>query len=141
MKKAILFTLIHLILTFISINDTFAALPVPTSQEFYPYTSIATPVVNSDPAQAKPLSVGSVAEGDTVLNLQVATQAFNGPVDIYLALYVPIVDRYNVYLIKSDNSIQMLSEGLVPWKSNTADAVNEQLFGEIPITYLPKGHI
>jgi hypothetical protein len=72
-------------------------------------------------------------------SLDVNMEQFSAPVDIYFAIYAPTIDTVNIYLLKSDYTLQPLSQGLVPWKSNTTSSINESLFGNIPASALPQG--
>jgi hypothetical protein len=46
-------------------------------------------VLSADPSQAKPMGLGTVAEGGGTLSITVKTYQFSGPVDIYFGLYSP----------------------------------------------------
>ncbi|HDL15010.1 MAG TPA: DUF1566 domain-containing protein [Euryarchaeota archaeon] len=115
-----------------------SVMPLPTNQRSWTYPSTAFSIMSTDPAEAKPIGVGSVAEGGDTLSIQIGLNQISGPVDIYLAIYAPEVDPDNIYLITSD-TIQPLSEGLVPWKANTTGPIDDTLFGNIPISGLPLG--
>jgi len=109
---------------------------VPTSQLIFTYDPIVFPVVSTNPAQAKPVAVGSVATGDDTLSLQISLGQFTGFVDIYFALYAPAIDPNNIYILNSDNDFQTT---IVPWKKNTQGPIDEYLFGDIPISLLTPG--
>ena len=94
------------------------------------YTAIPTPLQRMYPLQAMPVGIGSVAQGGNTLNISVHAD-FNGPVDIYLGLHNPLVSP-DIFLLRPDYSLQALSAGFVPWKTNTTGSVNESLFGDIP---------
>jgi streptogramin lyase len=116
------------------------AMQVPDGQTaFPPYVPAAAPVINSDPSQAKPIGVGSVASAGDTLSLQVGLPQFSGPVDVYFGIFAPSIDPNNVYLLKSDDTLQPLSGGLLPWQSNISGNINDSLFGNIPISSLPPG--
>jgi len=114
------------------------SIPLPTSQQYFTYEPILQPVTNIDPAQAKPVGVGSVATGGDTVSLRVSLAEFSGPVDIYLGIYAPSIDP-NIWLIKPDLNLQPLSEGLVPWKVNTTGPIDDPLYGDIPVSSLPEG--
>lgn len=136
LKKAFLFVLA----LFFMLGMSFAeAMTVPPGQESFSYDPVASPVISSDPAQAKPIGVGLVAEGGSTLSLQIALEQFSGLVDVYFAIYAPAIDPYNIYILKSDYTLQPLSVVFEPWKGNTAGPINEKLFGDIPILFLPAG--
>jgi len=112
---------------------------VPTGWDSYVYNPIVHPVVSIDPSQAKPVGVGSVAEGGDTLSIHVALSEFSGPVDVYFALSAPDINPHNIYILKSDNTFQLLAAGLEPWKGNTTGHIDEPLFGDIPTSLLPAG--
>lgn len=112
------------------------ALPVTASSFSYQPTEYASKSDNA--ASAKPIGVGKIASGGNTLGLNIALDAFPAPVDIYFGVVLPL-DPNNVYLLKPDNSFQLLSAGLAAWKSNNTGPVNESLFGELPVSLLPKG--
>ena len=123
----------------ITVQGMSVALPVPTAQMTYANPAIVTPVLSSDPAQAHPIGIGDVATGGSNLSVAVAIDQFTAPVDIYFLLYSPTIDPFNVYQFTFAGLIQPISAGLVPWKSASLAAVNENLFGNIPVSCLPSG--
>jgi Protein of unknown function (DUF1566)/Putative binding domain, N-terminal len=115
------------------------AIPLPSGQQTFVYDPVVSALSSVDPSQAKPIGVGSVANGGDTLSLQVDIGQFAGPVDVYFVLYFPALDSDNFYLLKSDYTIQAISSGFLPWKPNATDRVTENLFGDIPISGLPAG--
>lgn len=124
-------------------------MPLPQSQHVFVVAAVAGPVLSVDPAQAIPVGVGEVAtsgsivgpvadEGSTV-SLHVSLEAFSGPVDIYLGVYMPDVDPVNILILRSNNRFQSHLDGVVPWKENTTGPVDERLFGDISTSLLPAG--
>jgi len=135
-KKSFLFVVAFVFLS----GVTYAAtMPVPTGWDSYTYEPIVHPVVSTDLSQAKPIGVGSVAEGGDMLSLYVGLSQLSGAVDVYFALYAPSIDPNNIYTLKSDNTFQLLSAVLEPWKGNTTGHIDEPLFGDIPTSLLPPG--
>lgn len=129
-------TEIFILTSFIISGIAFAeTLPIPTSQQSFIYNPIISPIRDADASQARPVGVGSVAVGGDTVSLEISGQ-FSGPVDAYFAIFAPIIDSNNIYLLKSDNTFQPLSMGLAPWKTNVID-LNETLFGDIPVSGLP----
>jgi len=115
----------------ITVSLSTSPMPVPPGQQDFSYSPIETPVVSSDPSQAKPIGVGSVAAGGDTLSLQVGLNQFSGPVDIYLAIAAPDVVP-DIYMIKSDLTLQPISVvGLVPWMANTTGPIDADLFGNV----------
>lgn len=122
-------------------EDPFASpvIPIPTSSQGFTYSATTAPVLSTDPSQAKPIGLGTVAEGKGTLNITVKTYRFSDSVDIYFGLYSPEIDPKNIYLLTSGSALQKLSEGIVPWKANITGPVNESLFGDIQTSSLPEG--
>ena len=115
------------------------AIPIPSNCQSFTYSSVASPVLSADPSQAKPMGLGTVAEGGDTLSIRVKTYPFSGPVDIYFGLYSPEIDPYNIYLLTSGGAFQRLSESIAPWKANITGPIDESLFGDIQISTLPEG--
>jgi hypothetical protein len=86
-----------------------------------------------------PIGVGSVAMGGNTLSVHVATNEFAGPVDMYFALYAPSVDPFNIYMLHPDGSLQPASSGVEPWMSGVTGVNQDNMFGNIPTSALPKG--
>jgi len=112
---------------------------VPTSQLIFIYDPIVFPVVSTNPSQAKPIGVGSVAEGGETLSIHIALSKFSGPIDMYFAISAPSIYPDTIFILKSDGNLQPLSMGLLPWKENTVGPIDKYLFGDIPILSLPPG--
>ena len=108
-------------------------------QSFQHYSPIVSPVISADPSTAEPIALGSVAESGDTLSIHIALSEFSGPVDVYLALSAPDIDPHNIYILKSDNTFQLPSAVLEPWKGNTTGPIDEPLFGDIPTSLLPAG--
>lgn len=118
--------------------DQFATMPVPAGQQFITYLPSVDPLIRANPSLAKPLGVGLIARDGDTLSLRVATNRFDGPVDVYLAIYNGLFSP-EIFVIKADGSLQPLSAGLAAWRSSVLGPVDESLFGEIPIAGLPIG--
>ena len=69
--------------------------------------------------------------------MEIGIFEFKAPVDIYLALFVPGLDPFNIYLIRPDLGIQPLAAGLTPWKANVTGPIDTAFFGDIPAAWLP----
>lgn len=126
---------------------------VPTQQQTFPtYSPIASPVFSTDPAQANPISVGSVAEGENAFSVHIGLNQFPSSVDIYGA-YISSTDPTTINVLNPDNAsfsfftvndiINALSTGIAPagsqpWKANTTGPVGVHLF-DIIISTLPSG--
>jgi len=114
-------------------------LQMPTAQQMFTYGATSAPIAGVDVTTTMPIGVGQVAMGGNTLAIQLATSQFSGPVDMYFALYAPSVDPFNVYMLHPDGSMQPASSGgIEPWMSGVS-GVNQNLFGTIPTSELPKG--
>ncbi len=113
-------------------------LQMPISQQMFPYGATSAPLTGPDVTTMMPIGVGSVAMGGNSLSVQVATDDFASPVDMYFAFYAPSVDPFNIYMLHPDGSFQPASTGIEPWMSGVT-SVNQPLFGNIPTSSLPKG--
>ena len=114
-------------------------IPVPTTQQTFSYDPVASPIKSIEPAQAKPIGVGSVAMGGNTLSLHISLDQFAGPVNIYFAVYSKAIDPNNYYLLKPDNTFQTHATGFIPWRANTTGPIDEALLGDIPTSSLPPG--
>ncbi len=131
----LLFSIVHLS----AAPDSCAAIPLPTGQHIFEYPSLAFPVANMHPVQARPLGIGSAAEGGDTLRLLLSLSQCDGRIDIFIAFFFPALDMNNVYLLKPDNTFQTLSQGLVAWRPNITGPVNQALLDDIPTTILSQG--
>jgi len=115
-------------------------LPPPSSQVVFSYPPTWTAEIDTDPGMAKPLGVGPVAAfGGNTLSLHVALAPFSGPVDVYFLVFSTALDEHEMYVLHSDDSLRVLSDGLAPWRSNQLGSLGESLFGDILVEMLPKG--
>lgn len=116
-----------------------STMQVPASRQSYVYTSIESPGTSTDPAQARPVGVGSVATGGSTLTIRINTLQFSGAVDIYFGVFAPAIDQNNIFILDQYGSLQLLSSGLVAWKSNIYAPLDETPFGNIQKVALPAG--
>ena len=115
-------------------------IPLPASPGSFSYVPTASPLISSDPFEARPVGVGSVASGGENVSLRANICSFSGSADIYFGIYMPAIDPAGIYILTSDNGLRRFSEvGFVPWKADENGAVNEAIFGDIPISELPAG--
>lgn len=114
-------------------------LATPSKQKVFSFQPIENFIKSSNPSEAKPVGVGTVAAGGSTLRINLGLNKFSGAVDIYFGIYAEALDPVNIYILKQDNTFQTLSAGLVPWKSNTAGPINDSLFGDIPTSSLLSG--
>ena len=127
-------------------------IPLPNSRQGFSYSPVETPVFSSDPAQAKPVGLGSVAIGGDTLSIQIGLNQFSGPVDIYGAFTVS-ADPLRVNVLNpngtsftsftiSDIMIALATgvppAGAQPWRTNVTELINEDLF-DMPVSSIPAG--
>jgi subtilisin family serine protease len=125
---------------------------VPTDRESWPYPPIETPDPGDDPSKAKPVAVGSIAIGGSMLSIKVVLNQFTASVDIWGA-YTRTADPAKVYVLNPDGTtftvlsmdkiVNALStgippEGAEPWKKNDLGPTDEDLLN-IPVSAIPPG--
>jgi len=86
-------------------------MPVPTGREVFTYDPVPLPETSGDPAAAKPLGVGPIANGGGVLDISVMAQ-FDGPVDVSVSVYAPAVDEMDVFFLDPQKKLKRLSKEL-----------------------------
>ncbi len=111
---------------------------VPRSQQSIVYNPVATSVDAMVSEQAKPVSVGAVAQNGNTLALHVSLFTFSEAVDIYLGIYAPGVTS-DIFVVHPDGVPRPASLGIVPWRANTLGPVDEFPYGEIPVDLFTKG--
>ena len=87
-------------------------MPLPTDEEKFTYDAVALPVLSSDPAEAKPIGLGPVADGGNVIDAKVAVGPFEGPVDISLVIYAPAVSADDLFFFGQDRKLKRLSHAV-----------------------------
>ncbi len=120
------------------------SIPVPSGQMRFDYAATDSPVLNVQDFPY-PIGVGPIAGTGDLINLRVGLSSFAGPVDIYVALYAPAVDRDNYLVFTPDGQLKPFPieaapatvESLVPWKHEVTGPIDESLSGEIPDWQLP----
>lgn len=95
-------------------------IPVPTSQQTLPAFQAFAPIISSEPAQAKPIGIGSVAMAGSILSVRTGLDQFSAPVDIYFAISAPALDPVNLFILTPQGLQAIAQAGLVPWLSNTS---------------------
>jgi hypothetical protein len=109
-----------------------------SGQQTFVYSPVVSPEIDVNPSSAKPVGVGTVVAGGNEISIHVAFEQFANAVDIYLALYVPALSP-EVWLIKSDQTLQPASAGLSKWKQGVTGPIDEPVLGNIPTNILPNG--
>ncbi len=123
------------------------SMPLPVGEQVFNYDPVALPVLNSDPAQAKPLGVGPVADGGNTVEVKVTVGPFAGPVDVFLRIYPSGKKADTVYHLDADGTFKNPSEDKgsgkkfkkkVVWKRNVT-GVDETVFGPMSANDLRQG--
>ncbi len=116
--------------------------PPPTTVEMYgPYLPVDDPVIYTAPEDARPIAL--VERGDGGYNVVVGLGYYGDGVDgvdVYIGLSIDGVNDF--FLINSSGDIVSISGGLVPWKTNTSNLINDETVLEIPgalMPFLPSG--
>ena len=113
------------------------AIPLPNTSQMMQYDPMELPVTGFDPVSIKPIGVGNIATGDENLDLRIALEAFEGPVDLFFAVCAHMEEGDLCFQIDATNTLQPLALPLVPWRSGVTNAVDEMLFGRISTELLP----
>jgi hypothetical protein len=112
-------------------------IPSPASSARILLLASRSALIDSDPEKPVPIGVGPLASGRETLRLQVNLGPFEGPVDLYLAIFIPDVDPVSTFILKPDMTLQKHEDGIIPWKTNVEGSVSETLFVETPASFLP----
>lgn len=88
------------------------SMAVPSGHQSFTYAPVDVPVLSNDPAQAKPIGVGSVATGGNTLDVRVDIGPFDGPVDATLTVYAPAVDSDDLFFVDSHDQWKSISEAV-----------------------------
>ncbi|MDA8078078.1 MAG: c-type cytochrome [Nitrospiraceae bacterium] len=132
-------------------------IPLPYGKHVYTYGPTADPVVSDDPAQARPIGIGSIATGGDTVTIKVKAGPFSGPVDVVLGIYDATFDAKDIYFMNITEKLVPLSvaveqekekngnvkpskkfKGLVKWKTNVT-SVDETVIGPMPVANLSPG--
>lgn len=127
----------------ISLPATGQVMPEPTSPQVISQGTVATPVLDADPAKAKPIGVGQVAQGGSTFSIQIGLPQFSQPVDIYFGVQLP--NSTDLYIWTAANTFKLPSEAAtlweLAWKMANVDQVSDYPFGPTPLatSLLPDG--
>ncbi len=111
---------------------------MPTGQQMFEYGPVTAPVTGTDTSTAMPIGVGAVAMGGDTITAHIAVGQFSNPMDMYLTVYAPAVDPFNVLLMRQDGSFQPLSAGFEPWMTGIT-SIDQTPINNMPTSSLPKG--
>jgi hypothetical protein len=98
-------------------------MPLPTKEQTFSYQGVEAPVLSSDPSQAMPIGLGSVAVGGDTFALSIGVGPFESPVDISLAFYIPNMDAADLFFLTSDWKIKRLSDAIREDEHSTGNAL------------------
>ncbi len=87
-------------------------MPVPSDKQAFTYTPVAEPVIDCNPALAKPIGVGGVAVGRGTVNIKVGVGPFEAPVDVSIGIFMASFDATDIYFINVLNQLTSLQEEL-----------------------------
>ncbi len=113
------------------------AIPVPQSRETFLYSASASPFEAKSPSEAKPVGIGSLAEGGDTFSLQVTIGPFARPVDMYLTLLSPDEKSAPVLTLAPDNTFKPFLIGSRPWRGKVTSA--DEAVMNIPASSLASG--
>jgi plastocyanin len=116
-----------------------SAMPLPESQVGFSPLPASVPVLDSAPAYANPIGLGSVADGADTLEVKIKTIGFSGPADVYFAIFSPQALGDDIFLYTGGTLVALSEAGLVPWVANTNGPLNQDFFGAVPLSDLPSG--
>ncbi len=103
------------------------------------YDPISRPVINKDLLKAKPVAVGSIAEGGNILSLEVGLGKLKFPVDAYLTLYSPSDsgEPVHAYTLNAQNEYEPLVDTKQVWRAGVKAL--QEVISETPAAELIPG--
>ena len=120
-------------------------MPLPTGEQTFTYDPVVAPVLSDDPAQARPIGVGAVANGGNTLDITLGLEKFSGPVDVAFGVYSPRIDPAHAFFLDSDNSVKAEDGNdigkkgkRIIWKTRIRN-LSEALLLDVPVSDVPKG--
>jgi len=87
-------------------------MPAPTDEDIFQYSAVAEPLLNSEPAWAKPIGLGQVVSGGKTISIKVRTLPFSSPVDATLIIYSPAADSDELYYWSNKRELRKLSDAV-----------------------------
>ncbi len=132
-------TLACLLLSLVSVVTDANALPLPDEQKiFSSYLAGVSPLAHTDPAIARPIAIGSAAQGGNEVNLTIQLDKLDAEADLYFGFSSPSLNSGKIHLINQNGELVALESGLPPWKTSV-DSINASVFDAIPVTEIPAG--
>ena len=111
---------------------------MPMAHQMFTYAPTTDPVTGTDISTSMPIGVGPVAMGGNMITVHAAIGQFTNPMDMYLTVYAPAVDPFNVYMYHPDGTIRPVSEGVQPWITDVT-SIDQTPISNMPTSGLPKG--
>ncbi len=111
---------------------------MPTARQMFDYGSTTSPVMGTDISTAMPIGVGPVAMGGNMITIHTAIGQFSNPMDVYLTLYAPADNPFNIYMMHPDGTIKPVSEGIEPWMTGVT-SIDQTPVNNMPTAGLQKG--
>jgi hypothetical protein len=141
-KSGVLVLAVVALLVFVAHSEAMMGggmmMQMPAGEQMFFYGPITSPVTGSDAAGTMPIGVGSVAMGGNMATVHATVGPFAGPVDMYVTVYAPAMDPFNIYMVHQDGSLHPASMGFAPWMQGVTD-VDQDIIGNMPVSSLPKG--
>ena len=111
---------------------------MPSGHQMFDYGSVTSPVAGTDISTSMPIGVGAVAMGGNTITIQAAVGQFSSPMDVYMTVYMPAIDPFNVWLLHQDGSLYPVTDGFEPWMTGVT-AINQTPISNVDTSTLPKG--
>ncbi|MEI6632396.1 MAG: hypothetical protein WCP22_01110 [Chlamydiota bacterium] len=109
-------------------------MPLPSgSPRTFSFPAPADPVISDDPTSAQPIGLGGAATGGDTVRLRIGLPQFAGPVDVYFALFAPSLDPRAILILGENSTLSPMPLGVTPWRTGVTEAVDEDLFGGVPV--------
>jgi hypothetical protein len=120
---------------FVALAPPIAVTLLPSEQGATFYHPVFDPVKNPSLETCRPVAIDRDPD---LTNLYVGLPIFDQPVDVYVG--VTIEGFNDMFIFGPGSSIQLLSDGLVPWKQNLNSETDDTLLGMgISSSLLPAG--
>lgn len=112
------------------------AMADPSGGNLFYTRASASPETSGGPSEITPMGLGPIATGGSEMTVSVMLDQFENPMDLYLALML-MDPYYAIYVVNSQGEPKDINEGLIPWRSNSSDPIDEIIFENIPASNLP----
>lgn len=85
-----------------------------------------------------PVGVGPVAMGDNMITVHAAIGQLSNPMDIYLTVYAPALDPFNICIMHPEGTIKPVSDDVEPRMAGVT-AIDQTPVTNMPTSGLAKG--